>query len=74
MSHGGGGGGINLHPDLAWLLFMILVLFLAWTFAGGKDRAKNTSKPFLYPASPVDSGDEYGPVKKGEVKPTVHAW
>lgn len=72
MSSGEGGGG--LHPDLKGLLFILLLVWLAWYFVGGKDRAKNTDKPFLYPAAPIDSGEAYGPTDTNVEKPTVHAW
>lgn len=73
MSSGGGGGG-GLHPEILKILFVLLIIFIAWFFFGGKDRAENVNEPFLHPAAPIDSGDEFGPVKKGETAPVVHAW
>ena len=74
MSAGAGGGGGGAHVELKGLLLILLLIFIAWFFSGAKERAKNVNKPFLHPASPVDSGEEYGVTKKGEIKPTIHAW
>lgn len=73
MSSGGGGGG-GLHPEIGKILLVLFVLFLAWFIFGGRDRAKNVSEPFLHPAAPIDSGEEFGPTGKGEQKPFVHSW
>ena len=70
MSSGGGG----LHPELSKILLVLVAIFLVWFFVGGRERAKNVNEPFLHPASPVDSGTEYGPTHKGQQKPVVHSW
>ena len=72
MSQSAGGGG--LHPELKGFLFVLLVIFLAWLFLGGKENAKNTQQPFLYPAAPIGSGEEHGVIKKGETSPIIHPW
>jgi len=60
---------------LKMILFILFIVFIVWFFFGGKDRAENTSEPFLHPAAPLDSGDEFGVFKEGEPKgPIIHAW
>ena len=71
MSSEGGGG---IPSEIVKVLLILLLIFLAWFFFGGKDRATNTNKPFLHPAAPIDSGEEFGPTKKGEETPAVHPW
>lgn len=72
MSAGGGGGA---HEALKIILIALFVIFLGWFFLGGKDRAENTDEPFIAPAAPLDSGEEFGIAKKGQAQlPVVHAW
>ncbi len=50
-------------PDnpLFWFLGIMTVLWFAWFFSGGPERARTTNPGvFLKPPSPLDSGKSYG--------------
>ena len=42
------------------LIFVLIILWIVWFFAGGPQRAGN-DKPFIKPAAPIDTGEKYGP-------------
>ena len=55
--HGGGGG---LGTVIGWFIFIMVIMFAVWYYTGGPERT-DTSKPFMKPLAPLDSGEVYGP-------------
>ena len=45
--------------DLMGIVFILIILFFVWFFFIGPN--KDTEKPFIKPAAPVDTGATYGP-------------
>lgn len=58
MSAGHGGG--SPLKDLGMFILIFIAFWFVWYFTGGPSRT-DLSKPFIKPASPIDSGQTYGP-------------
>lgn len=64
----------DARDTLKMIMFILLVVFIAWFFMGGKDRAENVNEPFLNPAAPIDSGEEFGPGDRDADGARVYSW
>jgi hypothetical protein len=49
------------HPDLKWLVLILIGMWFVWFFTGGPARFDTSEGPFLKPSAPLDTGDSYGP-------------
>lgn len=52
---------MNAANDLKWVLWMLVVLFLAWLITGGPGRSSSRMGLFLKPPAPLGSDEVYGP-------------
>ena len=52
--------------DLFFIILVLAGLWIAWFSTGGPERATSRGGLFLYPPSPVGSGEIYGPSSDGD--------
>ena len=57
---GGHGGGMDPLKEIGLFILLFIAMFIVWFFTGGPVRT-DINKPFIKPASPIDTGETYGP-------------
>lgn len=48
------------HPELKWILFILMGMWFLWFFTGGPARFSPNDGPFLKAPEPLDTGGSYG--------------